>query len=91
MLAILVFAVVVWVTEAVSYEASAIMITSLMAILLGTAATVQNPSITYGSSAGISMALSGFSNPALALVVGALFIAAAMTHTGLTSASRWSP
>lgn len=29
------------------------------------------------------MALSGFSNPALALVVGALFIAAAMTHTGL--------
>lgn len=83
MLAILVFAVVVWVTEAVSYEASAIMITSLMAVLLGTAATVQDPSVTYGSSAGISMALSGFSNPALALVVGALFIAAAMTHTGL--------
>jgi di/tricarboxylate transporter len=31
MLAILAFAVVVWITEAVSYEASAIMITSLMA------------------------------------------------------------
>lgn len=83
MLAILVFAVIVWVTEAVSYEASAIMITSLMAILIGTSPTLQDPSVTYGSSAGVSMALSGFSNPALALVVGALFIAAAMTHTGL--------
>ncbi|CAM3876475.1 Sodium:sulfate symporter transmembrane region [Pseudomonas synxantha] len=83
MLAILVFAVTVWVTEAVSYEASAIMITSLMATLIGTAPTLLDPSLTYGSSAGISMALGGFSNPALALVVGALFIAAAMTHTGL--------
>ena len=83
MLAILVFAVTVWVTEAVSYEASAIMITSLIAILIGTAPTVQDPSLIYGSSAGVSMALTGFSNPALALVVGALFIAAAMTHTGL--------
>lgn len=83
MLAILAFAIIVWITEAVSYEASAIMITSLMAVLLGTAPTVRDPSSTYGSSAGISMALSGFSNPALALVVGALFIAAAMTHTGL--------
>jgi sodium-dependent dicarboxylate transporter 2/3/5 len=83
MLAILVFAVVVWITEAVSYEASAIMITSLMAFLLGTAPTLQDPSVIYGSSAAITMALTGFSNSALALVVGALFIAAAMTHTGL--------
>ncbi|WP_116893343.1 DASS family sodium-coupled anion symporter [Pseudomonas syringae] len=82
-LAILVFAVIVWITEAVSYEASAIMITALMAILIGTAPTMQNPLQTYGSSAGISMALSGSANPALALVVGALFIAPAMTHTGL--------
>lgn len=71
MLAILAFAVTVWVTEAVSYEASAIMITSLMALLIGTAPTLQDPAQTYGSSAGISMALNGFSNPALALVVGA--------------------
>jgi len=83
MLAILAFAVVVWITEAVSYEASAIMITSLMAFLLGTAPTLQDPSVIYGSSAAITMALTGFSNSALALVAGALFIAAAMTHTGL--------
>ncbi|MFP3701967.1 anion permease, partial [Burkholderia sp. SIMBA_013] len=39
MLAILAFAVVVWISEAVSYEASAIMITALMAFLIGTAPT----------------------------------------------------
>src|SRR5450830_1716334 len=83
MLAILAFAVVVWISEAVSYEASAIMITSLMAFLLGTAPSLQDPTHLIGSSPAISMALTGFSNPALALVAGALFIAAAMTHTGL--------
>ncbi|VVE74629.1 DASS family sodium-coupled anion symporter [Pandoraea sputorum] len=83
MLAILAFAVVVWITEAVSYEASAIIITSLMAFLVGTAPTVQDPSVEYGTSRAISMALAGFSNSALALVAGALFIAAAMTRTGL--------
>ncbi|MFP3617266.1 anion permease, partial [Paraburkholderia sp. SIMBA_050] len=40
MLAILAFAVVVWITEAVTYETSAIMITSLMAGLIGFAPTV---------------------------------------------------
>lgn len=82
-LAILVFAVIVWITEAVSYEASAIMITALLAFLVGTAPTIANPEVIYGSAAAISMALAGFANPALALVAGALFIAAAMTHTGL--------
>ncbi|MCP1637037.1 anion transporter [Kerstersia gyiorum] len=83
MLAILVFAVVVWITEAVSYEASAIMITALMAVLLGTAPKINDPDTLIGTSSAINMALQGFSNSALALVAGALFIAAAMTHTGL--------
>ncbi|AWD32732.1 Inner membrane protein YbhI [Candidatus Kinetoplastibacterium sorsogonicusi] len=83
MLAILAFAVVVWLTEAVSYEASAIIITTLMAFLLGTAPTIKNPDVLYGTSAAIGMALSGFSNSALALVWAALFLAAAMTFTGL--------
>ncbi|RQH08941.1 DASS family sodium-coupled anion symporter [Paraburkholderia dinghuensis] len=83
MLAILSFAVVIWLTEAVSYEASAIMITTLIAFLIGTAPTVDDPSVLYGTSKGINMALSGFSNSALALVTGALFISVAMTVTGL--------
>src|SRR5690606_14792656 len=45
--------------------------------------TIKDPSVVYGTSAAISMALAGFSNSALALVAGALFIAAAMTYTGL--------
>ncbi|AGF47938.1 DASS family sodium-coupled anion symporter [Candidatus Kinetoplastidibacterium crithidiae] len=83
MLAILAFAVIVWVTEAVSYEASAIMITVLMAFLIGTAPNVKNPDVLYGTSTAMGFALSGFSNSALALVWGALFIAGAMTFTGL--------
>ncbi len=83
MLAILVFAVVIWITEAVSYEVSAIMIATLIAFLIGMAPTIADPAVSYGTSAGLSMALAGFSNSALALVAGALFIAAAMTHTGL--------
>lgn len=83
MLAILVFAVIVWITEAVSYEASAIMITALIAFLIGTSPSLQNPDVLIGTSAAINMGLAGFANSALALVAGALFIAAAMTHTGL--------
>lgn len=83
MLAILAFAVVVWITEAVTYETSAIMITSLMAGLIGFAPTVADPTVNYGTSRALGMALAGFSNTALALVAAALFISAAMTVTGL--------
>lgn len=83
MLAILAFAVVVWITEAVTYETSAIMITSLMAGLIGFAPMVNDPNTLYGTSRALGMALAGFSNTALALVAAALFISAAMTVTGL--------
>lgn len=83
MLAILAFAIVVWISEAVTYETSAIMITSLMAGLIGLAPTVNDPTVQYGTSRALGMALAGFSNTALALVAAALFISAAMTVTGL--------
>src|SRR5690625_1068972 len=83
MLGILVFAIIVWVTEAFSYEASAITITALIAILIGLAPSIENPDVMIGTSKAMSMALSGFANSALALVAGALFLAAAMTYTGL--------
>ncbi|MDM0066297.1 DASS family sodium-coupled anion symporter [Variovorax sp. J31P207] len=83
MLAILVFAIIVWISESVSYEASAIMITSLMAALVGLAPQVGDPSRLYGTSQALGMALAGFSSTALALVGAALCIAAAMTITGL--------
>ncbi|TBU90319.1 DASS family sodium-coupled anion symporter [Phytopseudomonas dryadis] len=83
MLAILVFAVIVWVSESVSYEVSAIMIMALMAFLLGSAPTLADPGKLIGTQGALAMGLAGFASPALALVASALFIAAAMTHTGL--------
>ena len=83
MLGVLVFSVIIWITEAVSYPVSAAVIMSLMVFLLGTAPNMLNPSKILGTSGALKMALSGFSSPALALVGAALFIAAAMIKTGL--------
>lgn len=82
-LAILAFAVIIWMTEAVDYAISAIFIAALMAFLLGLSPDVANPKVLYGTSRGLSMAFSGFANTALALVAAALFLAAAMSITGL--------
>lgn len=82
MLGILVFSVIVWMTEAVSYPVSAAVIVTLMAFLLGSAPGAE-PGKILGTSAALGIALGGFSNTAWALVAGALFLAAAMTRTGL--------
>jgi len=91
MLAILTFAVIVWITETVSYEVSSLMILSLVALLVGFAPTfsvgdagqIINNDKLYGTGGALAIALSGFSNSAWALVAGATFLAAAMTFTGL--------
>src|SRR6202171_2176035 len=83
MLAILVFAVIVWMTEAIDYAVSAIVIAALMAFLLGFSPSPANPKVLMGTSAALSLAFSGFANTALVLVASALFLAAAMTLTGL--------
>jgi len=83
MLGILVFAVIVWITDSISYPASSAVILALMAFLLGISPNVSDPTKLYGTASGLTIALGGFANTALALVGGALFIAAAMMHTGL--------
>ena len=83
MIGILVFAVIIWMTEAVSYPVSAFIITVLMTLLLGFAPGVADPSKLLGTSRALSMALAGFSNTAWALVGAALFLSAEMTKTGL--------
>src|SRR5215510_15040003 len=45
MLAILVFAVIVWMAEAVDYAVSAVLIAALMAFLLGFAPNPANPNV----------------------------------------------
>src|SRR5688500_4114520 len=83
MLAILAFAVIVWMTEALDYAVSAVVIAALMAFLLGISPNPANPKALLGTTAGLGLAFSGFANTALALVAAALFLAAAMTATGL--------
>ena len=83
MLAILAFAVIIWMTEAIDYAVSAIVIAALMAFLLGLAPSVANPKVLMGTSAALTLAFSGFTSTGLVLVAAALFLAAAMTQTGL--------
>ncbi|WP_236616397.1 DASS family sodium-coupled anion symporter [Azotobacter vinelandii DJ] len=83
MLAILAFAVIIWISEAMDYTVSSILIAALIIFLVGSAPSVANPDVPYGTQGGLKLALAGFSNSGLALVAAALFIAAAMTVTGL--------
>ncbi len=97
-LAILAFAVVMWVTEAVTYPVSATLILALMILLLGLSPVqdlsekLGNPksgdiilkgSDILGTNNALSHAFSGFSTSAVALVAAALFLAAAMQETNL--------
>lgn len=83
MLSVLAFAVIIWITEALDYAVSAVVIAALMAFLLGLSPSVANPKVLMGTSAALGLAFSGFANTALALVASALFLAVAMTATGL--------
>lgn len=83
MLGLLLFSVILWVTEAVDYAISAVLITTLMAFMLGLAPNAAKPDADLGTSAALTLALGGFANTALALVAAACFLSAAMTITGL--------
>ena len=83
MLALLVFSVILWMTECISYPASAAVIMSLMVILLGFSPNVAKPAAMLGTGAALGAALKGLANTAWALVGAALFLSIAMTKTGL--------
>jgi len=90
MLAIFAFAVIAWITEAVSYEVSSVMIVAIIAILLGLAPDVAKPEAMIGTTKALGMALGGFASTALARVAAALVIAAAMTIARLDRQSRFA-
>jgi sodium-dependent dicarboxylate transporter 2/3/5 len=83
MLGIFAFAVIVWMTEAVDYAASSVILMALIAFLLGTAPDPAHPERLLGTQAGLSAALAGFTNSAVGLIAAALVIATAMAITGL--------
>lgn len=82
-LAILAFAVILWVTEAVAYPVSSAMILAAIAVLLGLAPSMEDPSVQMGTKEALKLALGGFSSSSVALVGAALFLAAAMQITNL--------
>lgn len=82
-LGMLAFAVIMWVTEAVSYPVSSVLIISLIALLVGLSPDPEAPGEVFGTGPALSMALSGFSSGAVALVAAALALATAMQATGL--------
>lgn len=83
MLAIFVFAVFIWFTEAIDYAVSAVVIATLMTFLLGITPDAARPGHEMGTSAALSMAMNGFTNTGVVLIAAALFIAEAMEVTGL--------
>lgn len=83
MLALLLFSVILWTTEAVDYAISAVLITTLMTFMLGLAPNAAKPDTVLGTGAALTLTLGGFANTALALVAAACFLSAAMTITGL--------
>jgi len=82
-IAILVFAVMVWIAEAVSYPVSSMLILSSLIIFLGISPAGSATVGTLGTIKAIPLAMTGFVNPGWVLVAAGLFIAAIITQTGL--------
>jgi anion transporter len=82
-LGILIFAVILWVTEAVDTTVSAVLIAIAIILLIGTAPDLQDPARRIGIARARDWAIAGFANNAVVLVGAALFFAAAVTATGL--------
>ena len=83
MLGILIFSVIIWITETVTYPVSATLIATLMLLCLGFSPDLVHPEKLMGTGTAVNMTFSGLSNSGTILVGAALFLAAAMMHTGL--------
>ena len=82
MIAVLLFADITWISEAVTYPVSATIIASLMMLGLGSAPALDGKG-TFGYGKAISLTFAGISSSGAILVGAALFLAAAMMSTGL--------
>ena len=88
-IAILIFAVMLWVTEAVDTTVSALLIAVAIILLVGTAPSLEDPARLVGITRARDWAIAGFANNAVVLVGAALIFAVAVSATGSTAASRW--
>ena len=83
MLSILVFALFLWVTEAVGFAESSIYVIAAMSLVLAVTPDPAAADKLIGLKQGMAMAMSGLSSDAWIMVVAAFFIAAAVNITGL--------
>ena len=83
MLGIIAFTVLMWITEAIPYGASAIALIVLTILLLGFAPAQGLSGPLLGTAKGIPLAMSGFVSSGWVFVAAGLFIAAAIVSTGL--------
>ena len=83
MLAILAFAIIIWISEAMDYSVSSIVISALIIYLVGSAPDISQPHGAMGTQKALKLAMAGFSNSALALWRLPCSLRAAMSATGL--------
>ena len=67
MIGVLAFAIILWMTSAVSYPVSATMITALTALLLGFSPNPEAPAKAMGTANALKLIISGYSSPAMIL------------------------
>nr|WP_315401103.1 DASS family sodium-coupled anion symporter [uncultured Duganella sp.] len=86
-LAVMAFTILMWISEAIPYGASAVCLVFMMTLALGfsppTGAAAHATGAMLGTGKAVSLALSGFSNSGWLFVAAGLAIAAAITTTGL--------
>ncbi len=82
-IAIMVFTVFMWITEAIPYGVSAVALVFLMIVFLGFAPVQGISGPLLGTGKAIPLALAGFSDSGWMFVAAGLFMAAAITSTGL--------
>lgn len=83
MLSVLVFAMFLWVTEAVGFSESSIFLIAAMSMVLAFTPDPADPGKLIGLKQGLNIALSGLNSDAWIMVMAAFFIAAAVNITKL--------
>lgn len=82
-LAVLLFAVIMWITEAMPYGESAIALVLFMLLALGFSPAKGVTGPLLGTNKAIPLAMSGFVNSGWVFVAAGIFMAAAIVSTGL--------
>ncbi|MGA2991964.1 MAG: DASS family sodium-coupled anion symporter [Candidatus Korobacteraceae bacterium] len=83
LLSVLIFMLILWVTEAVGYAASSFFLVVGITVLVGFSRAPEAGGKLVGTGKALTMALAGFSSGAWILVVSALFLASAIEMSGL--------